>query len=87
MFFYTITKFCYLYFFCLFQKLSPWNFIPIPSALLKERCNPFFRAKNTRSIKGHGVGLALSKAIIEKMGGKVSVHSIEGEGTTLDIKV
>ena len=48
---------------------------------------PFFRAKNTRSIKGHGVGLALSKAIIEKMGGKVSVHSIEGEGTTLDIKV
>ncbi|WP_410524361.1 ATP-binding protein [Prevotella sp. AGR2160] len=36
---------------------------------------------------GHGVGLALSKAIIEKMGGKISVRSTEGEGTTLDIKI
>lgn len=26
-------------------------------------------------------------AFLEEMGGKVSVHSIEGEGTTLDIKV
>ena len=61
--------------------------IGIPQADLPHVFEPFFRAKNTRSIKGHGVGLALSKAIIEKMGGKVSVHSIEGEGTTLDIKV
>lgn len=61
--------------------------IGIPSADLPHVFEPFFRAKNTRSIKGHGVGLALSKAIIEKMGGKISVHSIEGEGTTLDIRV
>ena len=61
--------------------------IGIPSADLPHVFEPFFRAKNTRSIKGHGVGLALSKAIIEKMGGKISVHSIEGQGTTLDIKV
>ena len=61
--------------------------IGIPQADLPHVFEPFFRAKNTRSIKGHGVGLALSKAIIEKMGGKVSVHSIEGEGTTLDIRV
>ena len=60
--------------------------IGIPSSDLPHVFEPFFRAKNTRSIKGHGVGLALSKAIIEKMGGKISVHSIEGQGTTLDIK-
>lgn len=61
--------------------------IGIPSADLPHVFEPFFRAENTRNIKGHGVGLALSKAIIEKMGGKISVHSIEGQGTTLDIKV
>lgn len=60
--------------------------IGIPSSDLPHVFEPFFRAKNTRSIKGHGVGLALSKAIIEKMGRKISVHSIEDQGTTLDIK-
>jgi two-component system sensor histidine kinase ArlS len=60
--------------------------IGIPSADLPHVFEPFFRAKNTRSIKGHGVGLALSKAIIEKMGGKISVHSIEEEGTIIDIE-
>ena len=60
--------------------------IGIPQADLPHVFEPFFRATNTRSIKGHGVGLALSKAIIEKMGGKLFVHSKEGNGTTLDIK-
>lgn len=60
--------------------------IGIPQADLPHVFEPFFRATNTRSIKGHGVGLALSKAIIEKMGGKIFVHSMEGNGTTLDIK-
>ena len=61
--------------------------IGIPSDDLPHVFEPFFRASNTRSITGHGVGLALSKAIIEKMGGKISVRSTEGEGTTLDIKI
>ncbi|MDD5861029.1 MAG: HAMP domain-containing sensor histidine kinase [Prevotella sp.] len=61
--------------------------IGIPSDDLPHVFEPFFRASNTRSITGRGVGLALSKAIIEKMGGKISVRSTEGEGTTLDIKI
>ena len=32
---------------------------------------------------GHGVGLALAKAILEKHGAKVSVESQQGECTTV----
>ena len=44
---------------------------------------PFYRASNTGSVMGHGVGLALAKAILEKHGAKVSVESQQGEGTTV----
>lgn len=34
---------------------------------------------------GHGVGLALAKAILERHGTKVSVESQQGEGTTVRV--
>ncbi|MBI1884530.1 MAG: HAMP domain-containing histidine kinase, partial [Chlamydiae bacterium] len=39
------------------------------------------RASNTQGIDGTGVGLAVLKAMVDVMGGEVSVHSVEGEGT------
>jgi signal transduction histidine kinase len=43
----------------------------------------FHRIKNeeTQEIRGTGLGLWITKRIIELMGGKVSVESIKGVGT------
>jgi signal transduction histidine kinase len=42
---------------------------------------PFYRAEATQSIKGHGVGLALTQRIIKLHSGKISVTSQVGKGT------
>ena len=55
--------------------------IGIPSEDIPHIFSPFYRARNTSGVGGHGIGLALSKAIIEKLGGHVSVRSCEQMGT------
>ena len=46
---------------------------------------PFVRGSNSKTTKGHGVGLSLTKQIIELHGGKIYIQSSEKEGVTLDI--
>lgn len=46
----------------------------------------FYKGKNS-SADSVGIGLALSKAIIEKSGGRISVASQESGGTRFDIKL
>ena len=46
---------------------------------------PFYRASNAMNASGHGIGLALSKEIISKLGGKLSVSSKVDEGTCLEV--
>ncbi|MFD2569617.1 sensor histidine kinase [Spirosoma soli] len=46
---------------------------------------PFFRSDATMTIKGHGIGLALTKRIIELHRGQIAVGSTVGEGTTFYI--
>jgi signal transduction histidine kinase len=41
--------------------------------------SPFFSTKET----GSGLGLAMTKKIIEEMGGSVEVYSRKGQGTTM----
>ena len=55
--------------------------IGIPPEDLPHVFEPFFRASNTGSVSGHGVGLALAKAILEKHGARIKVQSRPGEGT------
>lgn len=60
------------------------NGIGIPEAEKKDIFSRFFRATNAlRKIeKGSGLGLFISKGIIEKHGGKIWFESREGQGTT-----
>jgi signal transduction histidine kinase len=59
--------------------------IGIPAKDLPHVFEPFFRASNTEGVSGHGVGLALAKAILEKHGAHIKILSRPGEGTLISI--
>jgi signal transduction histidine kinase len=42
---------------------------------------PFYRANNTAEVKGHGIGLALTKKIVKMHEGKITVESTPLVGT------
>ena len=54
----------------------------IPAKELPFIFNRFYRAEKTRSLEGLGIGLFLSRQIIEVHHGRAWVESIEGEGST-----
>ena len=55
---------------------------PIPAGELSKIFEPFKRGSNSRNIKGHGVGLSLTKRIIQLHEGQVTVQSSGSEGNT-----
>ncbi|MFP4178770.1 MAG: ATP-binding protein [Spirochaetaceae bacterium] len=58
--------------------------IGIPEDKIDTVFKPFRRIeadKNSR-VKGEGLGLAVSKKLIESMGGEISLYSVNGEGST-----
>jgi len=55
----------------------------IPSQFLPRIFEQFFRVPDQGSEAGAGLGLAIVKEIVEAHGGKVSVDSVEGKGSTL----
>lgn len=61
----------------------------IPKKQQRHIFTKFFRADNVRQTEteGTGLGLYLVKTIIDKVGGKVSFKSIEGEGTTFYVSI
>ena len=65
------------------------NGIGIEERELEAVMRPFVRTMNsvTRSIEGTGLGLPLSKSIVELHGGELLIKSTIGVGTTVEIKL
>ncbi len=63
--------------------------IGIPEDEIKSIFREFFRASNARQQlkEGDGLGLAITRQIIENHNGKISVKSRENEGTTFTVKL
>ena len=55
----------------------------------KKLFTPFFRAENaqTREVYGTGLGLVICKQIIELHGGKMTLRSAQGSGTTFRVEI
>ncbi len=47
----------------------------------------FSTAEKVSNVSGRGVGMDVVKTNVEKIGGTVDVHSVQGQGTTLKIKI
>lgn len=42
---------------------------------------------STRMYEGSGLGLSIVKGIVTLLGGEVSLHSVKGEGTTMNFTI
>ena len=47
----------------------------------------FRRASNVGGIQGTGIGLAISRMIVEQHDGSISVESVENSGTTFTVRL
>jgi two-component system phosphate regulon sensor histidine kinase PhoR len=61
--------------------------VGIPAEDLPGICTRFFRASTSRGVKGTGIGLAGSKAMIEQHHGHITVESAVGQGTTVTVRL
>lgn len=61
--------------------------IGIPSEDLPRLWEEFFRAGNARKagIVGTGLGLSITKRLVESFGGRITVQSVEQQGTTFTV--
>ena len=59
--------------------------IGINEADLAHIFEPFFRGKNVSNIRGHGIGLSLTKRIIELHNGSIIAFSEENNGSTFTV--
>ncbi|MBI3494878.1 PAS domain-containing sensor histidine kinase [Candidatus Saccharibacteria bacterium] len=64
------------------------NGIGIPGALLPHIFDKFYRSHRSReNTVGTGLGLYITKAVVESHGGTISVRSDEGHGTTFSFTI
>ena len=61
----------------------------VPKAVQKHLFTKFFRADNARKQRpdGTGIGLYLAKKVVVGHGGKMIVHSVEGQGSTFGFRL
>lgn len=62
--------------------------IGMPGNVVSNLFHKFYRSHRSReTVAGTGIGLYISKAIVESHGGKISVRSVEQEGSTFDFSL
>ena len=63
--------------------------IGIPADETEHVFDEFFRATNAKASEkdGTGLGLSIVKQIVQRHGGKISVQSKEGEGSTFTVEL
>ena len=61
--------------------------IGIPEKELSHIYDTFYRASNTKSYEGYGIGLPLTRNIIRMHKGDITVLSQEHNGTTVEVKI
>ena len=63
--------------------------IGIPEDRIADLCQPFKRIKNVLSCRhqGSGMGLFITKALVERHGGTLVIESGLGEGTTVRVRL
>ena len=59
--------------------------IGIPQDEVARLFKSFYRARNVGTISGFGVGLHVVHAIVERHGGRLTVESVEGQGSTFRV--
>lgn len=61
--------------------------IGIPEADQQHLFSRFFRAANSVNIQGTGLGLNIVRRYLELLGGSISFHSVQGEGTSFTVLI
>ena len=61
--------------------------IGIPKEAIEKISTPYFRADNTRNIKGTGIGLNIVKKILDLHKADFSIESTINEGTTIKLTI
>jgi signal transduction histidine kinase len=62
--------------------------IGMPSSVVSNLFHKFYRSHRSReTVAGTGIGLYISKAIVESHGGTISVRSQEGKGSTFEFRL
>ena len=63
--------------------------VGIPKREQKRLFQKLFRASNVRKMDtdGNGLGLYITKMIVEGLGGSIGIKSVEGKGTTVTVKL
>ena len=61
--------------------------VGIPEDELPQLFQKYHRGSNTRELRGTGLGLAGSQAVIEQLGGSIEVSSRLGEGSVFTVRL